>query len=44
MSKTCCKKKDYLPPENPKYYCDKCGRTSKKEEQVCKPKKLKKEE
>jgi hypothetical protein len=43
MSKKRCKKKDYSSPEIPKYYCEKCNRLAKKEEQVCKPKKLKKE-
>ncbi len=40
MSKKRCKKKDYLPPLEPKYICEKCERLAKKEEQVCKPKKF----
>jgi hypothetical protein len=44
MSKTRCKLSDekYLKklPEEPKYKCKKCGRLSKKEEQICKPTKF----
>ena len=40
MSKQC-KKKDYKEPEDCKYFCKKCDRISKKEDNVCKPKKLK---
>ena len=41
MGKSACKKKDYKTPENPKYYCKKCGAIAKKEGKVCKPKKIK---
>jgi hypothetical protein len=41
MTKKRCKKEDYEKPETPKYECKKCGRLSKKEEQVCKPEKVK---
>jgi hypothetical protein len=44
MSKKRCKKKDYSPPDNPKYCCEKCGRLAKEEDQVCEPEKLKKKE
>lgn len=42
MTKKRCEKKDYEKPEKPNYECKKCGRLSKKEEQVCKPEKVKK--
>ncbi len=41
MAKKRCKKEDYSPPEEPKFQCKKCGRLSKKENQVCDPKKYK---
>ncbi len=41
MSKTACKKDDYREPENPKYFCKKCDRKAKKEDKLCKPKKIK---
>ena len=41
MSKEC-NKKDYKEPKNAKYRCKKCERLSKKEDKVCKPKKIKK--
>jgi hypothetical protein len=41
MTKTQCKKDDYKEKDDAKYLCKRCGRTSKKEEKVCKPKKLK---
>jgi hypothetical protein len=41
MSKKRCKKEDYTAPEKPNYYCKKCDRLAKKEEQVCEPKKVK---
>lgn len=41
MGKTACKKKDFKDHENPKYACKRCGAKVKKEEKVCKPKKLK---
>lgn len=46
MSKSRCKlsEEKYLKklPDSPKFKCKKCGKVSKKEEQVCKPEKLKK--
>lgn len=41
MGKTACKKEDYQEPENPKYFCKKCGQKANKEDKVCKPKKVK---
>jgi len=42
MSKTLCKsKKEYKPPEDPKYECKKCGKVTTKEKKVCKPRKVK---
>jgi len=41
MSKKRCKKTDYKATEEPKYVCKKCDRLSKKEDQVCEPKKIK---
>lgn len=41
MSKAC-NKKNYEEPKKAKYSCKKCDRLSKKEDNVCKPKKLKK--
>lgn len=41
MGKTQCKKKEYTEPDHPKYMCKRCERLSKKEDQVCKPHKLK---
>ncbi len=40
MSKKACKKKDFEDKENPKYKCKKCGAKVKKEDKVCKPKKI----
>jgi hypothetical protein len=40
MSKTACKKKHFENIESPKFECRKCGAKVKKEEKVCKPKKL----
>ncbi len=40
MSKTICKKKEYADSPNPRFECKKCGAKSKKEEKVCKPRKL----
>lgn len=40
MSKTLCKKKEYIQPDTPKYICKKCERLSKKEDKLCKPKKI----
>ncbi len=42
MGKTACKKEDYKDSENPKYVCKRCGAKTKKEDKVCKPKKIKK--
>ncbi|MFA6951322.1 MAG: hypothetical protein WCQ70_11625 [Lentimicrobiaceae bacterium] len=45
MSKTMCQKgkKGQQDTPDPKYICKKCGAKVKKEKQVCKPEKLKKE-
>jgi hypothetical protein len=43
MGKKRCKKEDYQIPDDPKYICTKCERLAKKEEQVCKPEKIRKE-
>ncbi len=40
MSKKACKKKDFHDKEDPKYSCKKCGAKVKKEDKVCKPKKI----
>lgn len=36
-----CVDKNYEDPKDPKYICKKCGRSSKKQEEICKPKKIK---
>jgi len=41
MSKTQCKNKDYKEKDNAKYVCKNCERKAKKEEKLCKPKKIK---
>lgn len=41
MGKVACKKKDFKDKENPKYICKKCDAKVKKEDNVCKPKKIK---
>ncbi len=41
MAKTACRKKEFNDKENPKYVCKRCGAKVKKEEKVCKPKKIK---
>jgi len=41
MGKTACKKKHFKDNEHPKYQCKKCGALVKKEDKVCKPKKIK---
>ncbi len=41
MGKSACKKNEPKNVENPKYECKKCGALVKKEENVCKPQKLK---
>ena len=40
MGKTLCKKDKEKTIENPKYVCKRCGRAAKKEEKLCKPKKI----
>jgi len=40
MSKTACEKRDFETPKHPKFECKKCGAKVKKEEKVCKPRKL----
>ena len=34
-----CDDKKYEAPKEPKYICVKCGRSSEKKEEICKPKK-----
>jgi len=41
MGKTACKTKKFKDKESPKIECKKCGAKVKKEEKVCKPKKIK---
>jgi len=41
MGKTACKTKEFQDKEDPKYECKKCGAKVKKEEKVCKPKRIK---
>lgn len=41
MGKTACKKEGFTDKENPKYECKRCGAKVKKEDKVCKPKKIK---
>ncbi len=41
MGKNACKKKEFENSPNPKYQCKKCGALVKKEDNVCKPEKLK---
>jgi hypothetical protein len=41
MPKTQCKNEDYEEKEDNKYVCKRCERKAKKEEKLCKPKKLK---
>jgi len=40
MSKKACEKKDFEDSLHPVYECKKCGAKVKKEEKVCKPRKL----
>lgn len=40
MGKTLCKKKKSGDPDAAKYICKDCERKSKKEDKLCKPKKL----
>jgi hypothetical protein len=40
MGKCACKKKNFADKENAKFECKKCGAKVKKEEKVCKPKKI----
>lgn len=42
MSDKCCKDKNYEPPKDANFYCEKCGRKSDKVKKICKPKKIKK--
>jgi hypothetical protein len=41
MPKTQCKNDDYKEKTDAKYTCKSCGRTSKKDDKLCKPKKIK---
>ncbi len=41
MGKNACKKKEFENSAHPKYQCKKCGALVKKEDNVCKPEKLK---
>jgi hypothetical protein len=41
MGKTACKKKGFQDKEDAKFECKGCGAKVKKEEKVCKPKKIK---
>ena len=41
MGKVACKTKDFKDKEKSKYECKKCGAKVKKEEKVCKPRKIK---
>jgi predicted RNA-binding Zn-ribbon protein involved in translation (DUF1610 family) len=41
MGKTACKKKNHKEKENAQYECKRCGAKVKKEDKVCKPKKIK---
>jgi hypothetical protein len=40
MGKTACEKKNFENSEDPKYYCKRCGAKVRKEEKVCKPRKI----
>jgi DNA-directed RNA polymerase subunit RPC12/RpoP len=40
MSKTACKKKNFSDKKNPGYECKRCGALVRKEEKVCKPRKI----
>jgi hypothetical protein len=40
MGKKACKKKNFENKENAKFECKKCGAKVKKEEKICKPKKI----
>lgn len=41
MGKTACKKDNYKEPDTIKYVCKKCGAKAKKDDKLCKPKKIK---
>jgi len=41
MSKTQCKNEDYKVKADAKYVCKRCERKAKKEDKLCKPKKIK---
>ncbi|MFV0591147.1 MAG: hypothetical protein ACK5M7_07155 [Draconibacterium sp.] len=40
MSKKACKKKDFEDKKDPHFECKKCGAKVKKEDKVCKPKRI----
>lgn len=40
MSKKACKKKDFEDKNDPHFECKKCGAKVKKEDKVCKPRKI----
>ena len=40
MGKVACEKKSFEDSKNARYECHKCGAKVKKEEKVCKPKKI----
>jgi DNA-directed RNA polymerase subunit RPC12/RpoP len=41
MGKTACKKKNFEDSKHPDYECKRCGAKVRKEEKVCRPKKIK---
>ena len=41
MGKTACKKEDYKEPNDPVFFCKKCGAKADKEKRLCKPKAIK---
>jgi hypothetical protein len=41
MAKTQCKNEDYKEKDDAGYVCKRCGRKAKKEDKLCKPKKIK---
>ncbi len=41
MPKTQCKNDDYREKDDAKFVCKRCERTAKKEDKLCKPKKIK---
>jgi len=40
MSKKACKKKDFEDKNDPHFECKKCGAKVKREDKVCKPRKI----